>query len=123
MFSMSINTVRIALIFFNISSPLLTKILSDLRDRDWAWYNYVSARSLAEAASVRTQILRIMERLGIGLVTKSYKDRTRHYKDQTRRYNDIRRALVCGYFAQVAHKNGKGNSYLTVKDNQVRPHS
>jgi pre-mRNA-splicing factor ATP-dependent RNA helicase DHX15/PRP43 len=97
-------------------SPLLTKILSDLRDRNWAWNNYVSARYLAQAANVRAQILRIMERLEIDLVTKSY-------KDQTRDYMDIRRALVCGYFAQVAHKSGQGGSYLTVKDNQVQPHS
>ena len=100
----------------NIFSPLLTKILSDSRDRDWAWNNYVSAGSLAEAANVRAQILRIMERFGIDLVTKSYKDQTMHY-------TDIRKALVCGYFMQVAHKNGLGGSYLTVKDNQVRPHS
>jgi pre-mRNA-splicing factor ATP-dependent RNA helicase DHX15/PRP43 len=100
----------------NISSPLLTKILSDLHDCNWAWNNYVSARSLAEAANVRAQILRIMERLEIELVTKSY-------KDQTRDYMDIRRALVCGYFTQVAHKSGQGGSYHTVKDNQVQPHS
>jgi len=100
----------------NIFSPLLTKILSDLWDRNWAWNNYVSARSLAEAANVRSQILRIMESLEIGLVTKSYKDPTRHYID-------IRRALVCGYFMQVAHKTGERGSYLTVKDNQVRLHS
>jgi pre-mRNA-splicing factor ATP-dependent RNA helicase DHX15/PRP43 len=100
----------------NIFSPLLTKILSDLCDRNWTSNNYVSARSLAEAANVRAQILRIMERFEIDLVTKSY-------KDQTRDYMDIRRALVCGYFAQVAHKNGLGSSYLTVKDNEVRPHS
>jgi pre-mRNA-splicing factor ATP-dependent RNA helicase DHX15/PRP43 len=100
----------------NIFSPLLTKILSDLRDRNWAWNNYVSARSLAEAANVRAQILRIMERLEINLVTESYQDQTRHYMD-------IRKVLVCGYFMQVAQKNGQGNSYLTIKDNQVRPHS
>ena len=88
-------------------------VLSDLHDHPWAWNNYVSARSLAEAANVRAQVLRIMERLGIDLVTKSY-------KDQTRKYMDIQRALVCGYFTQVAHKNDQGSSYLTVKDNQVR---
>ena len=55
-----------------------------------------------------------MERLEIDLVTKVYKDQTRHYKD-------IRRALVCGYFTQVAHK--EGSSYLTVKDSQVRLNS
>ena len=100
----------------SIFSQLLTKILSDLHDRNWAWKNYVSARSLAEAANVRAQILRIMERLEIDLVTKSYTDQARHYMD-------IRKALVCGYFTQVAHKDSQGSSYLTVKDNQVRPHS
>jgi pre-mRNA-splicing factor ATP-dependent RNA helicase DHX15/PRP43 len=110
---MSIRIVRsIALIYF---SPLLTKILSDLRDRKWTWNNYVSARSLAEADKVRSQILRIMERLEINLETTSYKDQTRHYMD-------IRRALVCGYFTQVAKKNNEGSSYLTIKENQVRPH-
>ncbi len=100
----------------NIFLPLLTKILSDRSDHKWAWKNYISARSLAEAANVRTQLLRIMERFEIDLVTKSYKNQTRHYMD-------IRKALVCGYFMQVAHKEGERGSYLTVKDNQVRPHS
>ena len=100
----------------DVFSPMLTKILSDSRDRDWARNNYVSARYLSEAANVRAQILRIMERLEIDLVTNSYKDQTRHYMD-------IRRALVCGYFMQVAHKEGEKGSYLRVKDNQVRPHS
>jgi pre-mRNA-splicing factor ATP-dependent RNA helicase DHX15/PRP43 len=53
-----------------------------------------------------------MERLEIDLVTKSYGDQTRHY-------TEIRRALVCGYFMQIAHKEGEKGSYLTVKDNQV----
>jgi pre-mRNA-splicing factor ATP-dependent RNA helicase DHX15/PRP43 len=99
----------------DIFSPLLTKTWLDLRDPEWAWENYVSAHSLAEAANVRAQVLRIMERLEIDLVTKSYKDQTSHY-------GDIRRALVCGYFTQVALKTDSEGSYLTVKDNQVRPH-
>jgi pre-mRNA-splicing factor ATP-dependent RNA helicase DHX15/PRP43 len=53
-----------------------------------------------------------MERLEVDLVTKSYQDQTRHYVD-------IRKALVCGYFMQVAHKEGEKGSYLTIKDNQV----
>ena len=53
-----------------------------------------------------------MERLEIDLVTKSYQDQNRHYVE-------IRKALVCGYFMQVAHKEGEKGSYLTVKDNQV----
>lgn len=34
-------------------------------------------------------------------------------------YTNIRKALVCGYFSQIAHKEGEKNMYLTVKDNQV----
>ena len=54
-----------------------------------------------------------MERLEIDVVTKSYKDQTRHFID-------IRKALVCGYFMQVAHREGEKGAYLTIKDNQVR---
>ena len=97
---------------FNFCSPLPTKFLSDLQDHDWAQNNYILARSLDEAANVRTQLQRIMERLDIDLVTKSYEDQTRHHLN-------IRKALVCGYFMQVAHKEGETGSYLTIKDNQV----
>jgi len=31
----------------------------------------------------------------------------------------VRQALVCGFFMQVAHKEGDKGNYLTVKDNQV----
>ena len=55
-----------------------------------------------------------MERLEIGLVTKSY-------DDQTKQYMNIRKSLVCGFFMQVAHKEGEKGSYVTVKDNQVFP--
>ena len=34
-------------------------------------------------------------------------------------YNNIRKTLVCGFFMQVAHKEGEKGSYKTVKDNQV----
>ncbi|KAI0000128.1 pre-mRNA-splicing factor ATP-dependent RNA helicase PRP43 [Russula compacta] len=85
---------------------------SNRHDRNWAWDNYISARSLAQADNIRTQLLRIMERLDIDLVSKSYKNQTQHH-------TDIRKALVCGYFMQVARKEGEKGSYLTVKDNQV----
>jgi pre-mRNA-splicing factor ATP-dependent RNA helicase DHX15/PRP43 len=85
----------------------------DLHERNWAWNNYVSARSLSQADNVRAQLLRVMERLEIDLVSKAYADQTRHYMN-------IRKALVCGFFMQVAHKEGEKGSYLTVKDNQVR---
>jgi pre-mRNA-splicing factor ATP-dependent RNA helicase DHX15/PRP43 len=110
MFSTSIRIVRISLTsLFAIANRI---IVADLDDRNWAWNNYISARSLSQAENVRAQLLRVMERFEIGVVTKSYQDPTRHYVD-------IRRALVCGYFMQIAHKQGEKGSYLTVKDNQV----
>jgi pre-mRNA-splicing factor ATP-dependent RNA helicase DHX15/PRP43 len=110
MSSTSIRIVRISLTSpFAIANRI---IVADLDDRNWAWNNYISARSLSQADNVRAQLLRVMERLEIGLVSKTYADQTRHYMD-------IRRALVCGYFMQIAHKEGEKGSYLTVKDNQV----
>ena len=112
MSSTSIRRVRISLTsLFAIANRI---IVADLNDRNWAWAwnNYISARSLSQADNVRAQLLRVMERLEIGLITKTYADPTRHYMD-------IRRALVCGYFTQIAHKEGEKGSYLTVKDNQV----
>jgi len=40
--------------------------------------------------------------------------------DMRKYYVNIRKALVCGFFMQVAHKEGtnKGAEYLTFKDNQ-----
>ncbi|KAH9021058.1 P-loop containing nucleoside triphosphate hydrolase protein [Lactarius pseudohatsudake] len=85
---------------------------NNLHDRNWPWNNYLLARSLSQADNVRSQLLRIMERLEIDVVTKSYEDQTRHYMN-------IRKALVCGFFMQVAHKEGEKGSYTTIKDNQA----
>jgi pre-mRNA-splicing factor ATP-dependent RNA helicase DHX15/PRP43 len=89
-----------------------TSTCADIHDRNWAWNNYLSARSLSQADNVRSQLLRIMERLEINLVSKEYDDQTRHHVN-------IRKSLVCGFFMQVAHKEGEKGSYVTVKDNQV----
>lgn len=40
--------------------------------------------------------------------------------DERKMYMNIRKVLCCGYFMQVAHKEGEKGNYLTVKDNQVR---
>lgn len=34
-------------------------------------------------------------------------------------YDNIRRALTCGFFMHVAHREGDKNGYTTVKDNQI----
>lgn len=71
----------------------------------------MSARSLAQAENVRQQLQRIMERLEIDLVSTN---------DEVKLFTNVRKALVCGFFMQVAHKEGEKGNYLTVKDNQVR---
>ncbi|OJT09218.1 hypothetical protein TRAPUB_14293, partial [Trametes pubescens] len=84
--------------------------VNNKHDKNWCWNNYLSARALQQAENVRTQLLRTMERNKIELVTTS---------DARKLSENIRKALVCGFFMQVAHKENKTNHYLTVKDNQV----
>ncbi|KAH9848244.1 pre-mRNA-splicing factor ATP-dependent RNA helicase PRP43 [Lenzites betulinus] len=79
-------------------------------DKNWCWTNYLSARALQQADNVRSQLQRTMERYEIELVTTS---------DEHKLWTNIRRALVCGFFMQVAHKEGEKGGYLTVKDNQA----
>ena len=56
------------------------------------------------------ELQRTMEKLDIELLSLS---------DERKLYANIRQALVCGFFMQVAHKEGVKGNYLTVKDNQV----
>ncbi|KAI0720859.1 P-loop containing nucleoside triphosphate hydrolase protein [Fomitopsis betulina] len=82
----------------------------NLHDRQWAWNNYLSQRALQQADNVRAQLQRNMERFEIDLVTTT---------DPKKLHLNIRQALVCGFFMQVAHKEGDKGGYLTVKDNQI----
>ncbi|KAI6008788.1 P-loop containing nucleoside triphosphate hydrolase protein [Pisolithus orientalis] len=79
-------------------------------DKSWTWTNYLSARALAQAENVREQLNRTMERFEIELISIC---------DEKKRHLAIRQVLCCGFFMQVAHKEGEKGNYLTVKDNQV----
>lgn len=77
----------------------------------WAYEHFLSLRSLKSADSVRAQLKRLMERNGLELVSTPYEDPDF--------YDNIRKALVSGYFMQVASKpNGNTKNYMTIKDNQ-----
>jgi pre-mRNA-splicing factor ATP-dependent RNA helicase DHX15/PRP43 len=76
----------------------------------WCYENFVSARALKAADDVRQQLARIMQRFQLPLVSTDFAS-----KDY---YPNIRKALLAGYFMQVAHLERSGH-YLTVKDNQV----
>lgn len=79
-------------------------------DSNWCYDNFLNQRSLKSADNVRTQLVRIMQRMG--LVMNSTEFTSKSY------YVNIRKALVSGYFMHVAHLERSGH-YLTVKDNQV----
>ena len=94
----------------SISLNIFIEFYIDLPDRNWAWTNYLSARALQQADNVRSQLQRIMERFDIDLVSTIQDDR--------KLWLSIRKALCCGYFMQVAHKEGEKSQYITIKDNQ-----
>uniref|UniRef100_A0A8R1DG62 OB_NTP_bind domain-containing protein n=1 Tax=Caenorhabditis japonica TaxID=281687 RepID=A0A8R1DG62_CAEJA len=62
------------------------------------------------ADTVRTQLSRVMDKYNLRRVSTDFK--SRDY------YLNIRKALVAGFFMQVAHLERSGH-YVTVKDNQL----
>ncbi|EPQ53227.1 P-loop containing nucleoside triphosphate hydrolase protein [Gloeophyllum trabeum ATCC 11539] len=82
-----------------------TKYGANGQDKNWCWKNFVSARALQEVDNVRLQLQCIMEKFDIDLVSTG---------DSNKSYAAIRMALVCGFFMQVAHKEGEKGSYLTL---------
>lgn len=77
---------------------------------DWCWANFINQRSLIQADNVRKQLVAIMMRLGLELLSTDF--------TSSNYYLNIRKALLEGFFMQVAHREPNGH-YLTVKDNQV----
>jgi pre-mRNA-splicing factor ATP-dependent RNA helicase DHX15/PRP43 len=79
--------------------------------KQWCHDHFLSLRSLQSADNVRLQLLRIMEREEVELVSTPFEDK--------KYYENIRRALVAGFFMQVAKKDTTGKSmYTTIKDHQ-----
>jgi pre-mRNA-splicing factor ATP-dependent RNA helicase DHX15/PRP43 len=79
-------------------------------DASWCYDNFVNNRALKSADNVRQQLVRIMARFNLKLCSTDFN--SRDY------YVNIRKAMLAGYFMQVAHLERTGH-YLTVKDNQV----
>jgi pre-mRNA-splicing factor ATP-dependent RNA helicase DHX15/PRP43 len=65
---------------------------------------------MKSADSVRDQLVRVCQRLGVNMVSTDFKS-----KDY---YVNIRKAITSGFFMQVAHLERTGH-YLTVKDHQM----
>jgi len=79
-------------------------------DTNWCYENFVNQRSMKQADNVRQQLVRIMKRFELPLVSTDFTS-----KDY---YINIRKCLVTGFFMQVAHHERTGQ-YLTIKDNQI----
>ena len=79
--------------------------------RQWCHDHFLSLRALQSADNVRMQLKRIMEREEVELMSTPFDDK--------KYYENIRRALVSGFFMQVAKKESNGKTYTTVKDNQT----
>ncbi|KAJ0170080.1 hypothetical protein K1T71_014686 [Dendrolimus kikuchii] len=82
----------------------------NMEDPHWCYDNFINYRSLKSGDNVRQQLSRIMDRFNLKRTSTEFTS-----KDY---YINIRKALVNGFFMQVAHLERTGH-YLTVKDNQV----
>ncbi|KAL6414465.1 pre-mRNA-splicing factor ATP-dependent RNA helicase prp43 [Ilyonectria robusta] len=79
--------------------------------KNWCHEHFLSFRHLSSADNVRAQLKRIMDTHGLELMSTPFEDK--NY------YNNIRRALLSGFFMQVAMKESSGKLYRTVKDDQA----
>ena len=77
---------------------------------DWCWNNFLDHRSLKSADSVRKQLVRIMQRLRLPMLSPGYNS-----KDY---YVNIRKCILSGFFTQVAFLDRSGH-YSTVRDEQI----
>jgi pre-mRNA-splicing factor ATP-dependent RNA helicase DHX15/PRP43 len=86
---------------------------------------------MQQADNVRNQLKRSMEKMDLFVVCFSFFSAradpfphlhsdlvSTNFEDKSY-YDNIRRALTCGFFMHVAHREGDKNGYTTVKDNQI----
>ena len=78
---------------------------------EWCYANYLNVRSLIQVDNIRKQLITIMLKLGLQLLSNDFNNNNNYYVN-------IRKALIEGFFMQVAHLEN-GQHYLTVKDNQI----
>lgn len=80
--------------------------------KNWCWDNFINERSMVSAENVRRQLVGIMRKLDLPLITSDARGNGSYHTTA------IRKALTSGMFMQVAYLQRSGN-YLTVKDNQI----
>ncbi|KAF5270505.1 hypothetical protein FQA39_LY08383 [Lamprigera yunnana] len=95
----------------------LLNVYNQWRDTDystqWCYENFIQYRSMKRARDVREQLVGLMQRVEIDMVSNPAETA------------DIRKAITAGYFYHIARLS-KGGSYKTVKHNQsvtIHPNS
>ncbi|XP_050315434.1 pre-mRNA-splicing factor ATP-dependent RNA helicase DHX16-like isoform X2 [Anthonomus grandis grandis] len=88
----------------------LLNVYNQWRDTDyslqWCYENFIQYRSLKRARDVREQLVGLMQRVEIDMVSNVSET------------IDIRKAITAGYFYHIARLS-KGGHYKTVKHNQT----
>lgn len=82
--------------------------------KQWCYDHFLNFRSLQQADNVRQQLQRIMERSELELMSTPFENK--------KYYENIRRALVSGFFMQVAKKDSSNKAYITVDNQNVILH-
>jgi pre-mRNA-splicing factor ATP-dependent RNA helicase DHX16 len=95
----------------------LLNVYNQWRDSDystqWCYENFIQYRSMKRARDVREQLVGLMQRVEIDMVSNVTETA------------DIKKAITAGYFYHIARLS-KGGSYKTVKHNQsvtIHPNS
>ncbi|XP_022914183.1 pre-mRNA-splicing factor ATP-dependent RNA helicase DHX16 [Onthophagus taurus] len=95
----------------------LLNVYNQWRDTDystqWCYENFIQYRSMRRARDVREQLVGLMQRVEIDMVSNATES------------ENIRKAITAGYFYHVARLS-KGGGYKTVKHNQsvsIHPNS
>jgi len=102
--------------FAHISGDHLTCLnayhayVKNKKEKNWCFLNFLNVRSLQSAEDIRNQILKIMMRFNLPLVSNDFSSELYSI--------NIRKALLAGFFMRVGHLERNG-SYLTIKDNQM----
>ena len=74
------------------------------RSSNWCFENFIQARSLRKAEEVRKQLIAILDRYKLPLLSCRYD------------LASVRKSILAGYFCNVAKKNAK-DGYFTMLDN------
>jgi len=70
----------------------------------WCYENFIQARAMRRSQDVRKQLVQIMDRFGLDVVSAG------------RKYTKVRKAIVSGFFAKAARKDPQ-EGYRTIVEN------